>query len=248
MAAAYLLGRAFFRRMDILQAASLAARLILFFRADELADPSFQFSFLSIGVIGGIALPWLERTAEPLRHSLQHISDVTRDHSFTPLLAQLRLDMRAVSTSVVTVLPARLRDRAASITTAPIRATVLIRETFIISAVIQLGLTPLLVEDFHRVAIVGLFANIPAVLLTGIIVPFGIAAVGISFVSQVIGHLLARFTDTAVSFLLKVVTWFATSRSVNFRVPGFPIWLLVTFGATLILLAVAARERLRFAQ
>lgn len=248
MAAAYLLGRTFFRRIDILQAASLVAFLILFFRPGEIADPSFQFSFLAIGVIGGIALPWLDRTAEPLRHSLQQIGDVTRDRNFTPRLVQLRLDMRTASTSLANILPVRLAARAADITTAPVRAAVLIWETFVISAVIQIGLTPLLVDDFHRLAIVGLFANIPAVLLTGIIVPLGFAAVGVSFVSQGIGHLLARVTGGAVLLLLRVVTWFAGSRSANFRVPGFPMWLLLIFGGALFALAFGSRGRLRVLQ
>ena len=248
MAAAYLLGRAFFRRMDILQAASLAAFLILFFRADEIADPSFQFSFLAIGVIGGIALPWLDRTAEPLRHSLQQIGDVTRDRNFTPRLIQLRLDMRAASASLTNMLPKWLRGRAANITTAPIRAAVLIWETFVISAVIQLGLTPLLVEGFHRIAIVGLFANIPAVLLTGIIVPLGFAAVGLSFISKFFGRVLARIAGGAVFLLLKTVTWFAGGHAFNFRVPGFPIWLLLIFAAALFVLAASSRRRARSLQ
>jgi competence protein ComEC len=248
MAAAYLLGRAFFRRIDVLQAASLAAFLILFFRADEIADPSFQFSFLAIGVIGGIGLPWLDRTAEPLRHSLHQINDITRDRNFTPRLVQLRLDMRSVSMSLAHVLPEWLRERAAPITTAPVLAAVLIAETFVISAVIQLGLTPLLVEDFHRVSIVGLVANIPAVLLTGIIVPLGFAAVGFSFVSQIVGHVLARITGGAVFLLLKIIDWFARSTIVNFRVPGFPFVLLLVFCAALLLLAVSARWRWRILQ
>ena len=248
MAAAYLLGRAFYRRLDILQAASLGAFLILFFRADEISDPSFQFSFLAIGVIGGIALPWLDRTAEPLRNSLHQVGDVTRDRNFTPRLVQLRLDMRAVSVSLANMLPGWLHRRAPSITAAPVRAAVLIGETFVISAVIQIGLTPLLVDDFHRVAIVGLFANIPAVLLTGIIVPLGFAALGLSFLSEAIGRALARITGGAVFLLLKVITWFAGSRSVNFRVPGFPMWLLLIFCAALFLLAAGARRHLRTLQ
>jgi competence protein ComEC len=248
MAAAYLLGRAFFRRLDILHAASLAAFLILFFRADEIFDPSFHFSFLAIGVIGGIALPLLERTAEPLRHALQQIGDVTRDPSFSPRLAQLRLDLRATSAALANAIPARLREYSPNITTAPIRVGVLICETFVISAVIQLGLTPLLVEDFHRVAFVGLVANIPAVLLTGIIVPLGFAAVGISFASHSLARLLALFASGTVSLLLHAVNWFASSRLVNFRVPSYPAWLLATFAVGLITLAAGARNRLRFVQ
>jgi competence protein ComEC len=156
--------------------------------------------------------------------------------------------MRAASAEVAKRLPAGLQGRAANITTAPIRATVLVWETFVISAVIQLGLTPLLVEDFHRVAIVGLFANIPAVLLTGIIVPLGFAAVGISFVSRALRHFLGRCVSGAVLLPLKVVSWFATSHSVNFRVPSFPTWLLALFCGLLVLLAVGARGRFRAVQ
>jgi competence protein ComEC len=245
MAAIYLLGRAFFRRVDILHAASLAAFLILFFRTDEIFDPSFHFSFLAIGVIGGIALPLLERTAEPLRQSLKQIGDMTRDHSFTPKLAQLRLDMRTVSATLANVLPAPLRARAANITTAPVRASLLLIETFVISAVIQLGLTPLLVEGFHRIAIVGLIANIPAVLLTGIIVPLGFAAVVISFISHSLGRILAAFVGKIVSLLLYLINWFSGSRLVNFRVPSYPIWLLITFAVALLALAASLRSRFR---
>ena len=40
-------------------------------------------------------------------------------------------------------------------------------------AVIQWGMMPLLAQDFHRVSLAGPLSNIPAVILTGLIVPPG---------------------------------------------------------------------------
>jgi competence protein ComEC len=245
MAAAYLLARAFFRRLDILQAAFLAALLILFFRPDELADSSFQLSFLAVGAIGGIALPWLDRTAEPLRHALQHLTDVTRDPGFRPRLVQFRLDLRAISNAIAKKFPAWMKGHAPRVATLPLYAALLLWETFVISAVIQLGLMPLLVDDFHRMGIIGLLANIPAVLLTTVIVPLGFITLAVSFISTMAGHLMARCAGGAVYLLLKVVTWFAATRFANFRVPSLPPWLLVCFLASFLFLSTAARAHLR---
>lgn len=248
MAGAYLLARGFYRRLDILQTVCLAALLILFFRPGELGDPSFQLSFLAVAAIGGIAVPWLEGTAEPIRLALRHITDVTRDPGLRPRLVQLRLDLRGVSNAFAKKLPARLASRASGIVTLPLRAGLLLWETFVISAVIQLGLMPLLIEEFHRVGIVGLLANIPAVLLTAIIVPLGFAALGLSFVSMTVAHAVARFAGGAVVLLLKAVSWFASFRLGNFRTPSMPFWLTAAFFVLLLFLAGAVRMRIRIGQ
>jgi competence protein ComEC len=248
MAAAYLLGRVFFRRLDILQAVALAALLILFFRPGELADSSFQLSFLAVAVIGGIALPWLDRTAEPFRHALQHLSDVTRDPGFAPRLVQFRLDLRAIASGIARRLPVWIRGRAQGIVTGPLRLGTLIWETFVISGVIQIGLMPLLVNDFHRVGFVGLFANIPAVLLTALIVPLGFFTLSLSLISTAAARLVAHLASGAVMLLLKVVTWFAVTRIGNFRVPSLPLWLIACFLAALLFLCITARAHWARAQ
>jgi competence protein ComEC len=243
VAAAYLLGRIFFRRMDILQAAALAAAVILLVRPDELMDPSFQLSFLAVAAIGGIALPWLNHTAEPLRRALQHVKDVTRDAAFAPRLAQLRLDLRAMTSAVERRLPFLGRFSAGTVT-APLRFGLFLWEAIVISTIIQLGLTPLLVDDFHRVGAIGLIANIPAVLLTGLIVPLGFLALSFSFVSQAVSRALAHLEGVAVAALLKTVNWFAAFHVATLRVPDLPLWLTITMFAGLLLLAVAVRNQL----
>src|SRR5579864_3344094 len=120
MAAVYLLARAFFRRLNTLQTASLAAVLILIVRPSEIGDPSFLTTFLAMGAIGGIALPLLDYSVEPLRYSLYRINDETRDRHFAPRLLQLRLDLRAFSAAFANRLPEWLRRIAPSTTTAPL--------------------------------------------------------------------------------------------------------------------------------
>ena len=248
MAAVYLLARAFFRRLDTLQTASLVALLILVVRPSEIGDPSFQTTFLAMGAIGGIALPLLDYSIEPLRYALYRVTDETRDRNFAPRLVQLRLDLRAFSSAFANRLPERLRRIAPGVTTAPLRLGVLVWESCILSAAIQLALVPMLVGSFHRVPIFGLLANIPAVLLTAIIIPLGFTAVGISFISRSVGHTLARSASFAVSLLLKTVRWFASTHIADFRVPAFPFWLEILFAAALFFLAVGALTRKRYLQ
>ena len=82
MATIYLLGGMLYRRMALLNAVSLAAVVILLFRPSELAQASFQLSFLAAAILAGIAAPLLERTAEPYHRALEHLGDVTRDGGY----------------------------------------------------------------------------------------------------------------------------------------------------------------------
>jgi competence protein ComEC len=103
----------------------------------------------------------------------------------------------------------------------------------------------LLVDDFHRVGIVGLLANIPAVMLTAFIVPLGFITLGLSFVSTAAAKVIAHVTGGTVFLLLKVVSWFAGTRMGTFRVPSLPAWLVACFFGSILFLAIAARARLR---
>jgi competence protein ComEC len=252
MAAAYLVARAFFRRMDTLQVAGLAAMMILVWRPGELSDPSFQFSFLAIGAIGGIALPWLERTAEPLRHALQNIGDSTRDPAHAPKLVQLRLDMRSLSAAIARKLPVKFAARAPAyvprVVTGPIRGGLIIWEAFVISAVLQIGLMPLMTNNFHRVSLLGPFANIGAVLLTAIIVPLGFAALALSFLSVSVGRAVGHLAAGGVAILVRIVGWFAKFGWANVRVPIPPAWLVVCFFVAAIALAACARSQRKWMQ
>jgi competence protein ComEC len=65
MAAIVVMGGFFFRRLESLNSAAIAALLLLVAKPSALGDSSFQLSFLAVGCIGGLALPWMETTVRP---------------------------------------------------------------------------------------------------------------------------------------------------------------------------------------
>jgi competence protein/metallo-beta-lactamase superfamily protein len=79
MAAQYLLARPLFRRVDLLNTIAIVAMILLIARPSSLFDSSFQLSFLAVGVIGALAIPWMEGSSAPYRTGLNHLGDVTRD-------------------------------------------------------------------------------------------------------------------------------------------------------------------------
>jgi len=241
MAALYLCARPFFRRVDLLNTIALAALVILAACPSALADPSFQLSFLAVSSIAALSVPWLSRLSEPYRHALEHLSDVTRDGAHSPRAAQFRLDARAAATWLAQRLPARLAARASALVTLPCTGVLRLWEVFLLSATIQLGMLPLLADYFHRVSLAGPLANIPAVLLTGLIVPLGFLALGVSLVWAALGSFLGKVLGALVSALVASVEWFTRWNWTSYRIPGPPAWVLATFFGALILMALAAR-------
>jgi competence protein ComEC len=97
MAAVVLAAGYFFRRLELLNSAAIAALILLVARPLELRDSSFQLSFLSIGCIAGIAVPWMDHTCEPYLRGLRGWRDVTRDAAHAPRVIQFRIDVRSVA-------------------------------------------------------------------------------------------------------------------------------------------------------
>ncbi|MGH9747330.1 MAG: DNA internalization-related competence protein ComEC/Rec2 [Candidatus Acidiferrales bacterium] len=241
MVALYLCARPFFRRVELLNTIALAALILLFWKPSSLADSSFELSFLAAGVIAGLAVPWMDRTSAPYRAGLAHLGDVTRDIVHSPKVIQFRIEMRAAANWLAARLPLRLAAHSAALLNVPIRAGLRLWEIVLLSAVIQWGMMPMLAQDFHRVSLAGPLSNIPAVILTGLIVPLGFLTLAATFVWARLSLLLARALGLLASALLGIVKWVSTWPRASYRIPGPPLWLMATFFLALICLAVAAR-------
>jgi len=100
MAGIVALAGLFYRRMEVLNSAALAAVILLVAKPVELFDTSFQFSFLAMGCIAGIALPWLERHVQPYVSALSGWKDVTRDGAYSARQVQFRMDLRDVVNAI----------------------------------------------------------------------------------------------------------------------------------------------------
>jgi competence protein ComEC len=239
MAVIYLLARVLYRRMAFLNAVSVAAIAILLFRPSEIAQASFQLSFLAAGIIGAIAEPLVQRTAEPYRRALDHLGDVTRDNSHAPKAAEFRIDLRTLSAWLRSLLPSRLAGRSHQLIVFPCRVVLRLWELAVLSIALQVGMLPLMARDFHRVSFISPVANIPAVLLTALIVPFGFASLAIGAVWKNLGVVLGRALSFLVGVLAASVHWFAQLPSASIRVPSPPTTLLVGFFAAALVLSTA---------
>jgi competence protein ComEC len=233
VAAFYLCARPLFRRIELLNTVALAALAILIWKPSSLADSSFQLSFLAAGVIAGLAVPWIERSSEPYRAGLRHLGDVTRDMAHSPKVVQFRIEMRAAAQWIA--------SRAQWVVAAPVRIGLRLWEVLLLSFVIQWGMSPVLAQDFHRVSLAGPLSNIPAVFLTGVIVPLGFLTLTATFLWTRLALVLARGLGFCAGLLLETVNWFSRWSRVSYRIPGPSAWLMVAFFAAFICLAAAAR-------
>jgi competence protein ComEC len=239
MAIIYLIACILYRRVSLLNVVSLAAVAILLFRPSEIGQASFQLSFLAAGIIAAVAQPVLERTAEPYRRALDHIGDVTRDGSHTPKAAELRLDLRSLSAWLRSVMPSKLASYSDQFVVFPCRVGLRLWELAVLSVALQIGMLPLMARDFHRVSFIAPLANIPAVLLTGVIVPFGFVSIVLGAAWKGLGIVLGHILSFWIGTLLASIHWFAQLPSSSIRVPSPPTALLAGFFAAALVLSAA---------
>jgi len=243
MVTVYLAARLMFRRVELLNTVAVAALLILAARPSALEDASFQLSFAAVAMIGALGQPWVAQTSGAYRRALNHLEDVTRDGVHAPKVTQWRLDLRAVGEWVERRLPKWLKARASQMVTVPLRGVFALWEVLLISATIQLGMLPLLAYYFHRVSPVGPLANVPATLLSGLMVPLGYATLGGSAVWDALGRWPAALLGWMSAALVTSVKWFGDWSWGAYRVPRPPAWLMMAFAAALAAMAVAARAK-----
>jgi competence protein ComEC len=243
MATVYLCARLLYRRMDLLNVAAISALVILVARPSEIGDPSFLLSFAAVGTIGAVAVPWMDRWSEPYRRALGNLSDVTRDPSHSPRMIQFRIEMRAAVAWLSARLPRLVAPCASALLVQPFRAAIYFADIALMSLVLQLGMMPPLAYYFHRVTLAGPFANIPAVLLTGIAVPLGFLMLAASFISHAAAALLAKLMGLILAMLSATVTWFAGWHIASYRIPEPPLILIAVFVMSVIAFSASVRMR-----
>jgi competence protein ComEC len=241
MTAIVVIGGLFFRRLDLLNSAGMAALILLIAKPLAIRDSSFQLTFLAIGCIAGLAAPWLAKTVQPYVAALRGWRDVTRDASHEPRAAQFRIDLRATARWLSSRLPARFGNAPGSVLARGIGVSLRVWELLVITLALQVGMLPLMARDFHRVTLSAPLVNLAAVPLTGIVVPLGFLTLGCGLISHALGKLLAAPLTWATMLLVHIVQWFAHFPRWSYRIPGPPTWLIVVFLMASVFLAATAR-------
>ena len=241
MAGTVVLGGLFFRRLELLNSAAVAALILLAARPLVLRDSSFQLTFVAIGCIAGLALPWLENTVQPYARALRGWRDVTRDAAHEPRATQFRIDLRSLAQWLSTPLPQRLSKPTGDVLVGGLSLTFRVWELLVLTVVLQAGMLPLMARDFHRIPLSAPIVNLAAVPLTGVLVPLGFLTLVAGLILPAAGKLLATPLGWLTGLLLRVVQWFAHFPRWSYRIPGPPLWLIVLFFAAAILLVAEMR-------
>jgi competence protein ComEC len=242
MATIVVLGGFFYRRLDLLNSAAIAALVLLVAHPLAVQDSSFQLTFLAIVSIAGVALPWLEKTVQPYARALRGWRDVTRDGAaHEPRAAQFRIDLRAVANWISPRLPQRLVAPGEFLMIRGVAFCFHTWELLVVTMVLQIGMLPLMARDFHRITLTAPLANLAAVPLTGVVVPFGFLTLGSALIFPAFGKVLAVPLSWITLLLLRLVQWLAHFPSGSYRIPGSPRWVLTSFFVLAPLLVLAMR-------
>jgi len=243
MAALVIVSGFFFRRLELLNSAALAALILLVARPLVLRDSSFQLTFVAMGCIAGLAAPWLEKTVQPYVRALRGWRDVTRDAAQEPRAAQFRIDVRSLVSWLSTKLPRRISNTTENCLICGLSFTFRVWELLVITFALQLGMLPLMARDFHRIALSAPFVNLAAVPLTGIVVPLGFVTLASGLILPALGKLLAAPLGWLTGVLVHLVKWLAHFPRWSYRIPGPPLWLILLFFVTGFLLAAGFRVK-----
>jgi len=246
MAAIVVAGGFFSRRLELLNSAAIAALLLLVTKPSALGDSSFQLSFLAIGCIGGLALPWMGATVQPYARALRGWRDVTKDVSYEPGPTQFRIDLRLLARAIESRWPARIAMVAGNSLVGGIAFSFRVWELLVLTLVLQIGMLPLLATAFHRITFAGVFVNFAAVPLTAVIVPLGFLTLISGFLWPALGKILAVPLSLVTAGLLHVVQRFAVVRQLSYRVPSPSLWVTLIF--LFALAGIATCLRLQFAR
>jgi len=227
----YLAARYFYRRGRILNLLAAVAIVYLVCDPGQLFEPGFQLSFLAVAAIGAFAIPVLKATSGPFSRSVYGVTEVSRDARMEPKAAQFRVELRLLAETLHYCLriPPGWMARGLAFT---VRLVFYAWEMAVISTVIQIALALPLAIYFHRISLTGFSANIIAVPLLALVVPFGFVAVfsGWHFPAMLAGWLL----DAGQ----KVAAWHVQFEP-NWRIADPPLWLAFAFSLALIVLAFA---------
>ena len=237
------LGGFFFRRLELLNSAAVAVLALLVAKPLALRDSSFQLTFVAIGCIAGLAVPWLERTAQPYVRALRGWRDVTRDAAHEPRAAQFRIDLRSLGQWISAHMPERFGKVTGNAFVGGLSLTLRGWELLVVTMALQIGMLSLMARDFHRIALAAPIVNLGAVPMVGVLVPLGFVTLIMSLLFPAAGKLLAAPLVWATMLLMHLVHWFAHFLRWSYRIPGPPLWLIALFFVVGIVLGTEMRLR-----
>jgi competence protein ComEC len=232
------------RRANTLNSLGAAAIALLVWRPDDLFDPSFQMTFLSVLSIVTIAVPIIGR--------MQQVGSwrPTYDTPYPPDCARW---FRIVSESLFW----SERRWKAEMATSNIRYRLFKAElagrlerwrlqrlmrfaanAIVVSASVQIGMLPVLIIYFHRVSFAALLLNIFVGVLMAVLSLVALAATLFSVVSHGLATPFAMIAEKVNWLMIHLVDPLSGSGFASIRVPHYQGWLTALYVLYFVLLGL----------
>ncbi|MGH9483440.1 MAG: ComEC/Rec2 family competence protein [Terriglobales bacterium] len=244
MLALYEGARLWYRERQALNAVGAAALLLLLWRPLDLYRAGFAMSFGAALLLAGVALPLLLASSHQWRRACRHLDNVSRDETFSPKLAQLRLDLRRIAEDLASWWPAagwRIWPQL-------LRFLIYAYDIVVISLILQVGLAGFNTVYFHRANPWSVLANAVLVPAAAILIPLAWVAVLLASAGGLATHAAGVVVSGMAKGMLGFAGWMARWPGANGRMPSPPGWFLVLCGAGAVVWLVvctAGRRRQR---
>jgi competence protein ComEC len=223
------------RRAGSLNALGGAGLLLLVLRPDNLFDPSFQLTFLSVLMMVTMAWPLLQRLREV------GVWRPTRETPYPPACASTfravgeilfwreREFKREMARSIYSY---RLFKHPLAARLERLRLQGLLRyaaSAMIISASVQVGLLPLLVLYFHRLSLASFLLNIVVGVLMAALSLVALAALLLSQLSAPLAVPLIWLAEKLNWLMVHSVDPFAGAQLASIRLPEYTGWMACVY-------------------
>ncbi len=243
MLSLYLGTRLLYRDGYSLNPIGTAALVLLAWEPLALFDASFQLTFLSVIALSGITQQLIQRTSEPYSQALYGLEIFGYDAALQPKQAQFRLELRMIAE--------RLERVTGLGTTACSRAIVLGLRTgvaafnlVLITVVLQFALALPMVYYFHRVALIGSLANMIVIPLASLLMPLGIIATLLSYLSAAAAYVPNVLTALVLHAITSTVSLLGGTRFAELRI-ATPTYTTMLFATAAYLFAIFTMRRHR---
>lgn len=217
MIALYLLGRLIYRQRSSLNLIGFAAICIMAEQPGSILNASLQMTLLSVLSIGGIALPMLENTVQPLLVATHRFAQTQRDASFTPRILLFRAQLRWLAQQASPILPL---NRAQALVGFSARLVLRLVEIVWTSLIVELALALPMAIYFHRFTLAALPVNLIVLPLLSILLPIAMLMLG----ALMLWPPLALVPATCAALLLHVaqgaINFFAQQQWADIRLPS----------------------------
>ena len=224
-------GKLLDRGYSAMNTVAAAGFVILVFDPSSIEDSSFQMTFAAVAAVIGLGVPASQWTFGWLRDALKDFNDPSKD---------IYLPARVVDWRMARRIWCELRGLPTWVLTIPWNIFLVIGEAAIVSIAVEMMFLPFMVESFHRFSPISPLLNIPAGIAASIVTPLGLLVI---LLPAPLASIAAWSITQILAALLHILAWAVRLPGATLRVPSVPAWLWASYGAAVLLLALAIHKR-----